>query len=71
MYLILSTDEPCSINMDNEVIKNSNNKKMLGINLNNELGFDTHVTNICNRVSKKLHALASIHEHPFINGESQ
>ena len=33
-HLILSTDEPFSINIDNEVIKNSNNKKLLGINLN-------------------------------------
>ena len=49
-----------SINMDNELIKNSNNKKLLGINLNNRLGFDTHVTNICNRVNRKLHALARI-----------
>ena len=59
-HLILSTDEPFSINIDNEVIKNSNNKKLLGINLNNRIGFDTHVANICNRVSKKLHALARI-----------
>ena len=39
-------------------IKNSNNKKLSGIKLNNRLGFDTHITNICNRVSQKLHALA-------------
>ena len=44
--LILSTDEPCSIDIDNQVIKNSNNKKLLQINLNKRLGFDTHVTNI-------------------------
>ena len=47
-HLILSTDEPSSINVGNEVIKNSSNKKLLGINLNNRLGFDTHVANICN-----------------------
>ena len=38
-HLILSTDEPFSINIDNEVIKNSNNKKLLGINLNNRVSF--------------------------------
>ena len=59
-YLILSTDEPFSINMDNEVIENSNNKKLFGINLYNRLGFDTHVTNTCNRVRKKLYNLARI-----------
>ena len=64
-HLILSTEELFSINIDNEVIKNSNNKKLLGINLNNRIGFDTHVANICNRVSKKLHALARISQ--FMN----
>ena len=44
--LILLTDEPFSITIDNEVIKNSNNKKLLGINLNNRLGFNTHIKNI-------------------------
>ena len=59
--LIFSADEPFLINTDNEVIKNSNNKKLFGINLdNNRLGFDTHVTNICNQASKKLHVLARI-----------
>ena len=37
-HLILSTDKTFSINLDNEVIKNSSNKKVLGINLNNKLG---------------------------------
>ena len=66
-HLILSKDEPFSINIDNEVIKNSNNKKLLGINLNNKLGFDTHVANICSRVSKKLHALARISKYMNIH----
>ena len=54
-HLNLSMDETFSINIDNEAIKNSIYKKMLGVILNNRLGFDTHVTNICNRVSKDLH----------------
>ena len=66
-HLILITDEPFSINTDNEVIEKSSNKKLLGINLNNRLGFDTHVANICNRVSKKLHALARISQYMNIH----
>ena len=66
-HLILSTDKPFSINIDKEVIKNSNNKKLLGINLNNRLGFDTRVANICNRVSKKLHALARFSQYMNIH----
>ena len=66
-HLILSTDELFSINIDNEVSKNSSNKKLLGINLNNRLGFDTNVANIGNRVSKKLHALARISQYMNIH----
>ena len=40
-----------------------NNKKLLGINLNNKLGFDSYVKNICNRVRKNLHALARISQY--------
>ena len=53
-------DEPFSTSIDSEVIKNSNDKKLLGVNLNKRLGVDAHVTNICNRVSKKSHVLARI-----------
>ena len=66
-HLILSTDEPFSINIDNEVIKNSSNKKLLQINLNNRMGFDTHVADLCNRVRKKLHALARISQYMNIH----
>ena len=59
-HLILSTDDPFSINIDSEIIKSSNIKKLLGINLNNRLGSDIHVANIGNRVSKELHVLARI-----------
>ena len=66
-HLILSADEPFSINIDNEVLKNSNNKILLGINLNNRLGFDTNLANICNRVSKKFQALARISQYMNIH----
>ena len=66
-YLILSTDEPFSIYIDKEVIKNSSNKKLLGINLNNRLGFDTHVANICDRVSKTFHALGRTSQYTNIH----
>ena len=56
-HLILSNEEPFSINID-KVIKSSHDKKLFGINLDNILGFDNDVRNICARVSKKLHALA-------------
>ena len=46
--------------MDREVIKDNHNKKLLGINLNNRVCFDTHLANICDWMSKKFHALERI-----------
>ena len=66
-HLVLSTDKPFSINIYNKVIKNSNNKKLLEINLNNRLGFDTHVASICKRESKKLYALTRISQYMNIH----
>ena len=59
-HLVSSINERFLINIMNEVIKHSNDKKLLRVDLNNRLGFDTHVINICDRVSKKLYALARI-----------
>ena len=42
-------------------------QKLLGVNLNNILGFDTHVTNICHQVNRKLHALARISQFMSIH----
>ena len=61
-HLILSTGEYFSINIDNGIIKKSNDKKLLGVNLNNGLEFDTYVTNVFNQLacfSKNF----TIHEH--------
>ena len=35
--------------------------------MNNRVGFDTHVANICNRVSKKIYALARISQYMNIH----
>ena len=59
-HLLLSADKPFSINIDNKFIKSISDKKLLGANLSNRLSFDTHVTSICYRVSKKWYASARI-----------
>ena len=35
-------------------------KKLLGINIDNKLSFDEHVTGLCRKASQKLHALSRI-----------
>ena len=58
--LVNNHDEGVSITIDEEVIKGSKTVKLLGITIDNRLHFEDHVSNICNKVSRKLHALARI-----------
>ena len=41
-------------------IYNESSHKLLGINIDNKLSFDKHITELCNKASQKLHALARI-----------
>ena len=58
--LITNCDNRVSINVDNEVIECSNSVKLLGITIDNRLHFNDHISNLCKKVSVKLHALARI-----------
>ena len=59
-HLLLSDKENRIITIQSEIIKNTNAKKLLGITFDSDLKFNTHVTNICNKASQKLHALARV-----------
>ena len=58
--LVSSHDEDASILIEDEIVEGSKSVKLLGIKIDNEFKFKEHVTNICNKVSQKLHALARI-----------
>ena len=59
-HLLLSTQEEANIQIANTTIKCSQSEKMLGIILDNQLKFDKHVENICQKASRKLNALARV-----------
>ena len=60
-YLLTSTSEEVSVKMENEIIKNSSQKKLLGIVIDNRLStFEPHMKNLCKKARQKLHALAII-----------
>ena len=63
--LLNSDDKNISINVENCQIFNSQNEKLLGIVIDNDLKFDEHVTRLCNKGSQKLHALARV--SPYMN----
>ena len=59
-HWLLSNNGDRIIYIQSEVIENAKSKKLLGITFDSDLKFNTHVTNICNKASQKLHALARV-----------
>ena len=60
-HLILNNpDEKYFIEIQNYKIRNSKCEKLLGVKINNNLSFDEHVADLCNKASKKLHALSRV-----------
>ena len=59
-HLLLNTQEEANIQIANTTIKCSQSKKNLGIILDNKLKFDKYVESICQKVSRKLNALARV-----------
>ena len=60
LHLLLSNNEDRIINIQSEIIKNTNSKKLLGITFDSDLKFNTHGTNIFNKARQELHALARV-----------
>ena len=46
------------------ILENSNSKKLLGVTIDRKLNFNEHITNLCDKASKIIQALASI--FPYI-----
>ena len=63
--LVYNRHNDISINIDGEYITCDKSVKLLGIKIDNELTFKEHISNICKKVSLKLHALARVSK--FIN----
>ena len=57
---LITTKENTSVKIGNDIIKSSNSVKLLGITIDNKLNFKEHLTNICKKVSNKLHGLARV-----------
>ena len=48
------------VKLDRNIVWESNDVKLLGITLNNELKFDQHVSNICSKGNRKLSTLTRV-----------
>ena len=57
-YLLLSKDESSEIHTGDSIIESSTCKKLFGIKTDSKLCFDDHIQALCNKVNRKLRALA-------------
>ena len=58
--LVTRQSDNISTIIDGQSITCSKSVKLLGVNIDNNLDFSEHVSNICKKVSKKLHALRRV-----------
>ena len=59
-HLLLSTKTPINVSIDDVSLTTSTTETLLGIIIDSELSSDQHLSSICSKVSKKLHALGRI-----------
>ena len=59
-HILLSKKDPHDIFIADTQITNTSYEKLLGINIDSELKFDKHVSEICDKVSQKINALSRI-----------
>ena len=64
-HLLVSTNGNVKIRIGNFQIENTKREKLLGIQFDNKLSFDYHLSEICKKASRKLYALGRV--TPYMN----
>ena len=59
-HLLLSGNIDLNANIDGNVIESEDSQVLLGITIDSNLSFNTHINNLCKKASAKLNALARI-----------
>ena len=60
LVLRQSTNEPVTVRIGNSEVVNSSQEKLLGVQIDNKLSFDNHVSKLFQKASNKLYAHARI-----------
>ena len=63
--LLVSTNNAINIKIGNIDINNSTCEKLLGVKFDYKLTFDDHISELCKKASRKIHALARV--TPYMN----
>ena len=64
-HLLVRTIDNVKIRIENFQIENTEKEKLLGIQFDNKLSFDYHLSEICKKASRKLYALGRV--TPYMN----
>ena len=64
-HLLVSTNDDVAIRLENFQIENTKREKLLGIQFDNKLSFDYHLSKICKKASRRLSALGRV--TPYMN----
>ena len=59
-HLLVSTNDNVEIRMGKVRIENTKRKKLLGIQADNKLSFDCHISEICKKASRRLYGLGRV-----------
>ena len=59
-HLLFSTNNTIKIKIGNYDITNSKSKKLLGVKFDHKLSFDDHISELCKKASRKIHALSRV-----------
>ena len=63
-HVLVSTNKPVGIKVGDYTIDNSECEKLLGVKIDVNLNFDDHISDLCNKASRKISALARV--TPFL-----
>ena len=58
--MLVSTNNNVKIKIGNFDITNSKREKLLGVKFDHKLSFDDHISKLCKKVSRKIHALSRV-----------
>ena len=67
LLIVGGNQEGAKISIGEAVIKESPEEKLLGVTIDKNLNFNSHISNLCKKASQKLHALARV--SPFMDAE--
>ena len=59
-HALVSTNKPVGIKIGDYTIENSECEKLLGVNIDANLNFNNHISDLCKKASTKISSLARV-----------